>query len=45
MTLRGDYAHPRTILMAARAKDPNNPYIANNIALLGESVRTKTAVR
>jgi len=45
MMLRGDYAHARTILMAARAKDPNNPYIANNISLLEESVRTKKAVR
>jgi tetratricopeptide (TPR) repeat protein len=45
MMLRGDYAHARTILMEARAKDPNNPYIANNISLLEESVRTKKAVR
>ena len=45
MMLRGDYAHARTILMEARAKDPNNPYIANNINLLEESVRTKKAVR
>jgi tetratricopeptide (TPR) repeat protein len=45
MMLRGDYAHARTILMEAKAKDPNNPYIANNIALLAESVRTKKAVR
>jgi tetratricopeptide (TPR) repeat protein len=45
MMLRGDYTHARTILAEARAKDPNNPYIANNIALLVESVRTKKAVR
>jgi Flp pilus assembly protein TadD len=45
MMLRGDYAHARTILMEAQAKDPNNPYIANNISLLEESVRTKKAVR
>ena len=45
MMLRGDYAHAHTILMEARAKDPNNPYIANNINLLAESVRTKKAVR
>jgi len=45
MMLRGDYAHARTILLEARAKDPNNPYIANNINLLEESVRTKKAVR
>jgi hypothetical protein len=45
MMLRGDYAHARTILVEAQAKDPNNPYIANNINLLQESVRTKNAVR
>src|SRR5579871_116334 len=45
MMLRGDYAHARAILIEARAKDPNNPYIANNINLLEESVRTKKAVR
>ncbi len=45
MMLRGDYAHARTILAEARAKDPNNPYIVNNINLLEESVRTKKAVR
>ena len=45
MMLRGDYAHARTILMEAKAKDPNSPYIANNINLLEESVRTKKAVR
>lgn len=43
--LRGDYAHARQILAEARAKDPNNPYIANNLALLEESVRTHRAVR
>jgi tetratricopeptide (TPR) repeat protein len=45
MMLRGDYAHARTILMEAQAKDRNNPYIANNINLLEKSVRTKNAVR
>jgi TolA-binding protein len=45
MMLRGDYAHARTILVEAQAKDPNNPYVANNINLLQESVRTKNAVR
>jgi tetratricopeptide (TPR) repeat protein len=45
MMLRGDYAHARAVLMEAKAKDPNNPYIANNINLLEESVRTKKAVR
>jgi Flp pilus assembly protein TadD len=43
--LRGDYAHARTTLMEAQAKDPRNPYIANNLALLAESIRTHRAVR
>jgi Flp pilus assembly protein TadD len=43
--LRGDYAHAREILAEAQAKDPKNPYIANNIALLKESVRNRSAVR
>ncbi len=43
--LRGDYAHARQILAEAQAKEPNNPYIANNLALLEESVRTHRAVR
>lgn len=43
--LRGDYAHARQILAEAQAKDPANPYIANNLALLEESVRTHRAVR
>jgi tetratricopeptide (TPR) repeat protein len=43
--LRGDFAHARDILTEAQAKDPNNPYIANNVALLKESVRNRNAVR
>ena len=43
--LRGDYAHARATLLEAQAKDPKNPYIANNIALLAESIRTHKAVR
>jgi Flp pilus assembly protein TadD len=43
--LRGDYAHARQTLLEAQAKDPRNPYIANNLALLAESVRTHQAVR
>ncbi|MDE2578335.1 MAG: tetratricopeptide repeat protein [Hyphomicrobiales bacterium] len=34
--LRGDYAAARRDLAAARAKDPNNPQIQRNIALLSE---------
>jgi Flp pilus assembly protein TadD len=43
--LRGDYGKAREILMAARAKDPANPYIKNNIDLLETSARTRKAVR
>jgi Flp pilus assembly protein TadD len=43
--LRGDFAHARQILSEAQAKDPANPYIRNNLALLEESVRTRKAVR
>jgi Flp pilus assembly protein TadD len=43
--LRGDYAHARATLVEAQAKDPRNPYIANNLALLAESIRTHRAVR
>jgi Flp pilus assembly protein TadD len=43
--LRGDFRHAREILAEAQAIDPANPYIANNLALLEESVRTRRAVR
>jgi Flp pilus assembly protein TadD len=43
--LRGDFKRAREILSEAQAKDPVNPYIKNNIALLEESVRTRKAVR
>jgi tetratricopeptide (TPR) repeat protein len=43
--LRGDFMHARKILTEAQAKDPASPYIANNMALLHESVRTRKAVR
>jgi Flp pilus assembly protein TadD len=43
--LRGDFKHAREILAEAQAKAPDNPYIANNLALLEESVRTRRAVR
>ena len=35
--LRGDYRRARATLVAARAKDPKSPYIANNLRLLDES--------
>jgi Flp pilus assembly protein TadD len=37
--LRGDYKRARKKLYAARAKDPSNPRIQNNIDLLEESLR------
>ncbi len=43
--LRGEYARAREILTAAQAKDPANPYIQNNLALLAETVRSRKAVR
>jgi Flp pilus assembly protein TadD len=37
--LRGDYKRAHQKLMAARAKDPENKYVQNNIRLLNESYR------
>jgi Flp pilus assembly protein TadD len=38
--LRGDFKRAQQKLLAAQARDPNNPYIQNNMALLEESQRT-----
>lgn len=35
--LRGDYARARQKLLAARARDPSNPYVRANLQLLQES--------
>jgi Flp pilus assembly protein TadD len=43
--LRGNFDRAREILLQARAKAPDNPYIQNNLALLEESVRAHKAVR
>ena len=43
--LRGDYRHARSTLLAAAAKDPNNPYIKNNLELLEKSFRGGKAVQ
>jgi tetratricopeptide (TPR) repeat protein len=43
--LRGDYARAREILLAARAKDPNNPYVRNNLEQLEKSFRRGKAVQ
>ncbi len=37
--LRGDYRNARVKLAEAKAKDPNNKYIRNNIDLLEDSIR------
>jgi Flp pilus assembly protein TadD len=37
--LRGDYSRAREILLAAQTKDPQSPYIANNLKLLEASER------
>jgi tetratricopeptide (TPR) repeat protein len=42
--LRGDYRRAREILLAARAKDPKSPYIANNLRLLDAAERKAKAV-
>jgi Flp pilus assembly protein TadD len=42
--LRGEFNRAREILTAARAKDPANPYVQNNLALLEDSVRAHKAV-
>jgi Flp pilus assembly protein TadD len=43
--LRGQFTRARELLAAARAKNPGNPYIENNIALLDESARRHKSVR
>jgi Flp pilus assembly protein TadD len=42
--LRGDYRRARTTLLEARAKDPDNRYIQNNLRLLEASARKGKAV-
>ena len=42
--LRGNYRRARTTLLAAKAKDPANPYIQNNLRMLRESSRKAKAV-
>jgi Flp pilus assembly protein TadD len=42
--LRGNYRRARATLLAAKAKDPANPYIQNNLRMLRESSRKAKAV-
>ena len=37
--LRGDRGRARSTLLAAQAKDPNSPFIANNLRMLDDSER------
>jgi tetratricopeptide (TPR) repeat protein len=45
LMLRGDYRRAREVLVEAQAKDPQNPYIKNNIELLEASYRKGKAVQ
>ena len=42
--LRGDYNRARRILLAAQSKDPDNPYIKNNLDLLEKTKRRGKSV-
>jgi tetratricopeptide (TPR) repeat protein len=42
--LRGDHRRARSLLLAAQARDPGNPYIQNNLALLEKSARKRKGV-
>jgi Flp pilus assembly protein TadD len=42
--LRGDYGRARATLLAAKVKDPDNPYIHNNLKMLRASARKAKAV-
>ena len=43
--LRGDYARAHQLLERARAKDPDNPYVAANLQLLQDSAHERKAVQ
>lgn len=43
--LRGDRRRARAKLLEAQSKDPDNPYIQNNLNLLDESLRKGAAVK
>jgi Flp pilus assembly protein TadD len=42
--LRGNYRLARATLLAAQTKDPNSPFIKNNLELLAETQRNAKAV-
>lgn len=43
--LRGDYARARSKFAAARAADPKNPYVANNVRLLDVAAANGKGIR
>ncbi|MFL9827476.1 tetratricopeptide repeat protein [Rhodoplanes sp. SY1] len=43
--LRGDYRRARATLNEAATKDPGNPFVQNNLALLAEATATKEGIR
>jgi Flp pilus assembly protein TadD len=43
--LRGDYKRARETLLAARSKDPGNPYVRSNLELLEKSARQGKGVQ
>jgi tetratricopeptide (TPR) repeat protein len=43
--LRGDYKRAREALLAAQAKDPDSPYVRNNLEMLDQSYRKGKAVQ
>ncbi len=40
--LRGDYANARRMLAAAKQAEPDNPFVQNNLSLLGEAESGKS---
>lgn len=43
--LRGDMRRARTVLLEARALDPANPFVQNNLSLLAETARSGEGIR
>ncbi|RAI45318.1 hypothetical protein CH341_04695 [Rhodoplanes roseus] len=43
--LRGDYRRARATLNEAASRDPANPFVQNNLALLAEATATKEGIR
>jgi len=42
--LRGDYGRARQTLLQAKARDPSNPYVQNNLDLLAKSARKRKGI-